>query len=211
MDLSPIRSQEATSSSSASNTQPQLSSATSSEPKPKRSSARVKAAKQKLQLSSKHKDSEPTNAEPEPGTSAGPPESISTRSARISPAKTSRIREGITGKGKDKEVFLEAPSRNHKRSAPCVIRFYFNLAFIHPRPRRNPPSTPSPLTINEPVRDPKGKKRAAPEPEEEDTAGPSVKRSRTSTYSLRSSTTHLPEMPRKTRYAESCLFIIISS
>ncbi|KAF8817458.1 hypothetical protein BYT27DRAFT_7074713 [Phlegmacium glaucopus] len=184
MDLSPIHYQEATSSSSVSNVhhqQEHFSPATSSEPKPIRSSARVKAAKQKLQLSSKSKDSESTNTEPEPGTSAGPPESISTRSTRTSPAKTSRLREGNTGKGKDKEVLPETSSRNHKR------------------PRRNPPSTPSSLTINEPIRDPKGKKRAAPEPEEEDTAGPSVKRSRTSTYSLRSSTTHLPEMPRKAR------------
>lgn len=184
MDLSPIHHQEATSSSSASNTlhqQQHLSPVTSSEPKSIRSSARVKAAKQKLQLSSKSKESETTNTEPEPGTSTGPLESISTRTARTSPAKTSRLREGNTGKGKDKEVLPEASSRNHKR------------------PRRNPPSTSSPLTINEPIRDPKGKKRAAPEPEEEDTAGPSVKRSRTSTYSLRSSTTHLPGMPRKAR------------
>ena len=65
------------------------------------------------------------------------------------------------------------------------------------------------MTINEPIRDPKGKKRATPEPEEEDTAGPSVKRPRTSTYySLRSSTTHLPEMPRKTRFALPCLLYI---
>ena len=64
------------------------------------------------------------------------------------------------------------------------------------------------MTINEPIRDPKGKKRATPEPEEEDTAGPSVKRPRTSTYySLRSST-HLPEMPRKTRYLLPFLFYI---
>jgi E3 ubiquitin-protein ligase TRIP12 len=63
------------------------------------------------------------------------------------------------------------------------------------------------LTINEPILDPKGKKRATSELEEEDTAGPSIKRSRTSTYySLRSSTTHPPEMPRKTRYDLSCLF-----
>jgi len=119
MDLLPIHYQEATSSSSASNVhhqQEHFSPATSSEPKPIRSSARVKAAKQKLQLSSKSQDSEPTNTEPEPGTSAGPPESISTRTARTSPAKTSRLREGHTGKGKDKEVLPEASSRSHKRS-----------------------------------------------------------------------------------------------
>ena len=117
MDLSPIRHQEATSSSSASNSQqPHLSSATSLEPRPIRSSARVKAAKQKLQLSSKNKDSEQTNTETEPGTSVGAPESISLRTTRTSPAKTSRLREEITGKGKDKEVFSEPSSRSHKRS-----------------------------------------------------------------------------------------------
>lgn len=207
MDLSSIRLQEPASSSSALNTQqPHLSPATSSEPKPIRSSARVKAAKQKLQLSSKSKDTEPTNAELEPGTSTGPPELISTRSTRTSPTKTSRLREGNTGKG-NKEVFSEASSRSHKRLVPCVIRSYLDL--VRPRPRRNLPSTSSPLTINEPVRDPKGKKRAAPEPEEENTAGPSLKRSRTSTYSLRSSTTHLPEMPRKARCPVSSLFYIL--
>lgn len=127
MDLSPIRPQEATSSSSASNTQqPHLSPATE---RPIRSSARVKAAKQKLQLSYKSKDSEPTNTDPEPGTSVGPPESISLRTTRTTPAKTSRLREENTGKGKDKESFSEAPSRNHKRSVPSVIRSNFNLGF----------------------------------------------------------------------------------
>jgi E3 ubiquitin-protein ligase TRIP12 len=117
MDLSSIHHQEATSSSSASNThhQQHISPATSLEPKPIRSSARVKAAKQKLQLSYKSKDSEPANTEPEPGTSAGASESVSTRSTRISPAKTSRLREGNTGKGKDKEVISDASTRSHKR------------------------------------------------------------------------------------------------
>ncbi|KAF8216811.1 hypothetical protein K438DRAFT_1559618, partial [Mycena galopus ATCC 62051] len=65
--------------------------------------------------------------------------------------------------------------------------------------KRNPPQPT--LTINEPVRDPKGKKRAAPEPnsDEEESAGPS-KRPRTTSYSLRSSTLKEPsDMPRKTR------------
>ena len=129
MDLSPIRHQEATSSSSASNTQPYLSSATSLEPRPIRSSARVKAAKQKLQLSSKSKDIEQTNTEQEPGTSVGSQESISLRTTRTSPAKTSRLREEITGKGKDKEVFSDPPSRSHKRSVVSVIRSDLNLGF----------------------------------------------------------------------------------
>ena len=129
MDLSSIHHQEATSSSSALNThhQQHLSPATSSEQKPIRSSARVKAAKQKLQLSSKSKDSEPTNIESEPGTSTGPPESISTRSTRTSPVKTNRLREG---KGKDKEVFSESSSRS-KRSVFVAIRSDLDLGF-HP-------------------------------------------------------------------------------
>ncbi|KAJ7087705.1 hypothetical protein C8R43DRAFT_908830 [Mycena crocata] len=70
------------------------------------------------------------------------------------------------------------------------------------RARRNAPPAQPPLTINEPVRDPKGKKRAAPEPnsDEEESAGPSTKRPRTTSYSLRSSTVKDPnDMPRKTR------------
>ncbi|KAJ7066382.1 ubiquitin-protein ligase [Mycena amicta] len=61
------------------------------------------------------------------------------------------------------------------------------------RPRRSVAAVQPPLTINEPVRDPKGKKRAAPEPttSDEEAPGPSTKRSRTT----RSSTT----MPRKSR------------
>ncbi|KAJ7778066.1 hypothetical protein B0H14DRAFT_2963210 [Mycena olivaceomarginata] len=68
------------------------------------------------------------------------------------------------------------------------------------RTRRNPPQPA--LTINEPVRDPKGKERAAPEPnsDEDDSPGPSAKRPRTSSYSLRSSTLKdSTDMPRKTR------------
>ena len=68
------------------------------------------------------------------------------------------------------------------------------------------PSTSAPLTINEPVRDPKGKKRAAPDPSFDEESVP-VKRPRTS-YSLRSrpdSTSTQPvEMPKKTRLAHLC-------
>ncbi|TDL21828.1 hypothetical protein BD410DRAFT_771174 [Rickenella mellea] len=56
------------------------------------------------------------------------------------------------------------------------------------------------LTINEPTRDPKGKKRAAPETTDEDEAPPSTSakklRSSTSAYSLRSrNNTHMPKKP----------------
>ncbi|KAJ7210562.1 hypothetical protein GGX14DRAFT_321812, partial [Mycena pura] len=68
-------------------------------------------------------------------------------------------------------------------------------------PRRNIVSAQPALTINEPVRDPKGKKRAAPEPNSDDeSAGPSTKRARTTSYSLRSSTVKdSSNMPRKSR------------
>jgi E3 ubiquitin-protein ligase TRIP12 len=67
------------------------------------------------------------------------------------------------------------------------------------RARRNTAA----LTINEPIRDPKGKKRAAPEPTEDDSSGSSTKRSKTSGYSLRSQL----EMPRKPRLVFSCFLL----
>ncbi|KAJ7587961.1 ubiquitin-protein ligase [Mycena floridula] len=52
------------------------------------------------------------------------------------------------------------------------------------------------LTIDEPIKDPKGKKRAAPEPSSDEEQGPSVKRPKKS-YSLRSQSSS--EMPKKSR------------
>ncbi|CAK5283219.1 unnamed protein product [Mycena citricolor] len=75
------------------------------------------------------------------------------------------------------------------------------------RARRNIPAAQPALSINEPVSDPKGKKRAVPEPSSDDdpTAGSSPKRIRTTSYSLRSSTTTVKdsttEMPKKSRSA----------
>ncbi|KDR80639.1 hypothetical protein GALMADRAFT_240990 [Galerina marginata CBS 339.88] len=187
MDLRPIHHSEATSSSSASTTHPSLPdtySATTSETKPIRSSARVKAAKHKAQV----KDPESPNQTQEPGTSSThPSESISTRNTRASSVKGVRSREGNSGKGKAKEVPQEPASRSNKRQ------------------RRNPTSTTTSLTINEPIRDPKGKKRAAPETDDEEIAGPSTKRTKTSAYSLRStsSSAHTLEMPRKLRTSAS--------
>ena len=63
------------------------------------------------------------------------------------------------------------------------------------RPRRNIAT----LTINEPIRDLKGKKRAAPEPTEDDSSASSTKRLKTSGYALRSQS----EMPRKSRLVSS--------
>jgi len=179
MDLRPIHLQDATSSSSVHATQanPDAIQDTTTETKSIRSSARVKAAKQKAQLG---RDRDSPNPE-EPGTSSAPQlESISTRSTRVSPIKTTRSREG---KGKAKEVQQDSPRSNK-------------------RPRRNPPSTTPALIINEPPKDLKGKKRAVPEPEEEETAGPSTKRPRTSGYSLRSTSTS-SQMTRKARTSTS--------
>lgn len=185
MDLPPIQYQEATSSSRPSAAHPNQdpTRVSTSETKTIRSSARVKAAKQKAKQSVQDKDRDSSNPEQAQGPStAFQLESISTRTSRSSPAKVNRSRELGAGKGKAKEVPAES-SRSNKR------------------PRRNPTSAEIPLTIREPVRDIKGKKRAAPEPEDEDIAGPSTKRPRTFAYSLRSTSasTHLSEMPRKSR------------
>ncbi|KAF9563919.1 hypothetical protein CPC08DRAFT_632025 [Agrocybe pediades] len=91
---------------------------------------------------------------------------------------------GIKGKGKEVQ---QDSSRYNKRS------------------RRNTASVSTPLIINEPTRDLKGKKRAAPESDEGEQAGPSTKRTRTSAYSLRSTTqsTNKSAMPRKPRASAS--------
>ncbi|KDQ61362.1 hypothetical protein JAAARDRAFT_30788 [Jaapia argillacea MUCL 33604] len=149
-----------------------------------RSSARVKAAKQK----EKEKAKEPT-VDPLPTTSSSEPStSRSTRGA-----KSKRPREQ-SSKGKGKESADES-NRPNKKARRATF-----------------PATTSALTINEPPRDIKGKKRAAPEPnsdEDESTAAASssapIKRQRaTSAYALRSRTdiTTEPqsvEMPKKPR------------
>ncbi|KAF8967730.1 hypothetical protein BDZ97DRAFT_1903295 [Flammula alnicola] len=127
----------------------------------------------KAQISDQGKDRDSSN----PDQPAGIPSA--TLSESISTPKANRSSERNTGKGKAKEQ--DSSSRSNKR------------------PRRNPTSTTTPLIINEPVRDLKGKKRAAPGPDEEEVAGPSTKRPRTSAYSLRSSS----EMPRKSRTSTS--------
>ncbi|KAJ3503569.1 hypothetical protein NLJ89_g8371 [Agrocybe chaxingu] len=156
------------------------------ESKPIRTSARVKAAKQKTQSSSQGKGRDSANPEQQQGVSTPTVESISTRTARVSPVKASRTGERSTGKGKAKEVQQESPRSNK-------------------RPRRGQVSTQVILSINEPSRDPKGKKRAAPEPEEDEIAGPSVKRPRSSGYSLRSTSASAQpsEMTRKSRTTTS--------
>lgn len=191
MDIQPIHQQEATSSSSAS-TAPQDSLPTES--KALRSSARVKAAKQKSKSKGKGKEREVNDIDQQPSASSSAPSTettattAATRSrATTGSAKQKRSREAAIGKGKGKEISEELPSRSVKRI------------------RRNTSATTAPLSINEPVKDHKGKKRAAPDLDDEDNAGPSSKRSRTTAYSLRSNTSspQVLEMPKKTRQSTS--------
>ncbi|KXN92383.1 Ubiquitin fusion degradation protein 4 [Leucoagaricus sp. SymC.cos] len=190
MDIRPNHHPEAESSSSASTSHPLVTthqesaaSTASVEQKSLRTSARVKAAKQKSQTKGKGKDLDTASPEELATPAASTSETSNLRSTRsaTSTIRTKRTRDTSSAKGKGKEVVDEALSRSNKRSRRTATS---NVA----------------LTINEPVKDPKGKKRAAPEPAvEDDVAGPSTKRPRTS-YSLRSSTissqTH--NMPRKT-------------
>ncbi|KAF8074929.1 hypothetical protein FPV67DRAFT_1559549 [Lyophyllum atratum] len=151
-----------------------------------RSSARVKAAKQKSKSKAKPNDNDrdSTIQDPQlPSTSSAPlTDPVLPRTTRATNSKSKRSREGLPGKGKAKanDTPEESASRTTKRT------------------RRSTLSTSTPLTIIEPVSDPKGKKRAAPElaSDEEDTLSPSSKRQKTS-YSLRSNTQST--MPRKTR------------
>jgi E3 ubiquitin-protein ligase TRIP12 len=75
------------------------------------------------------------------------------------------------------------------------------------RTRRTTFPSTAPLIINEPVRDPKGKKRAAPDTSFDEEVAP-LKRPRTS-YSLRSrsdpTSSQLVDMPKKTRQARLSL------
>ncbi|KAJ6581866.1 hypothetical protein B0H19DRAFT_1370075 [Mycena capillaripes] len=121
-------------------------------------------------------------------------------SARVKAAK-----QKAKDKPDDSEQSSSATRSKSKRTAKSKAKDSSDTATATrpaKRARRNPPAAQPALTINEPVRDPKGKKRAAPEPnsDEEESAGPSTKRPRTTSYSLRSSTVkYSTEMPRKTR------------
>ncbi|KAJ3931783.1 MAG: hypothetical protein NXY57DRAFT_1048760 [Lentinula lateritia] len=134
--------------------------------------ARVRAAKQKSQ--EKAQDKERDLSAEQSSSSALPAES--SRGTRIS---NKRTREPASGKGKAKEVFTEESTRR--------------------RTRRSGLANNAPLTIHEPVKDPKGKKRATPEsPSDEDISGSSNKRARTS-QSFRFQSSSTLDMPRKTR------------
>ncbi|KAJ2934030.1 hypothetical protein H1R20_g3045, partial [Candolleomyces eurysporus] len=155
------------------------SSPSTSEARTLRSSTRVKSSKQKSTSKGKAKEQEtPDDTVPTPTSDL--PVSHNTRAATSS-NRNKRTRDNTSARAKAKEPQPEPSTRTNKRT-------------------RNTINSATALTINEPVPDLKGKKRAAPEPEDDDAPGPSTKRSRTSAYSLRSSTSHSTAMsPRKAR------------
>ncbi|KAF5336031.1 hypothetical protein D9611_006309 [Ephemerocybe angulata] len=185
MDLEPIHLSEAASASTSTtqhNQQGPLELSASTDTRTLRSSTRVKSAKQKSSSKSKGKEPEATATDDQPTTEL--PISHNTRAATSS-SKVKRPRDNTTAKGKGRETHQESSTRSNKRTT------------------RNTVPVATALTINEPTPDLKGKKRAAPDPEEEDVLGPSTKRSRTSAYSLRSSTHSAAMPPRKTRGSSS--------
>ncbi|KAJ3552880.1 hypothetical protein NM688_g3918 [Phlebia brevispora] len=113
-------------------------------------------------------------------------ERVPTDQQSSSSSSSKRSRESTSSKGKGKEV-AEESSRAGKRA------------------RRTTYSVSAPLTINEPTKDLKGKKRAVPEDNSEEETITSisapVKRTRTTnSYSLRSRDTTTPnDMPKKPR------------
>lgn len=216
MDLQPIHHPEAESSSSASTflphstTNQESSTAASGEHKNLRTSARVKAAKQKSQAKGKGKELDSASTEELATSVVATGETSNSRNTRTATSniRSKRIRETISAKGKTKEGADETPSRSSKRCVACdePNRIAVADGFIFLSSSRRTVISSAPLTINEPAKDPKGKKRAAPEPSpEDDTAGPSTKRPRNS-YSLRSSTisSHSHDMPRKSM----CVYFI---
>lgn len=198
MDYQPIHQQEATSSSvslqpleSEQAHFPSTSAPVSTiDSKPIRSSARVKAAKQKEKEREQAKDREGDSAE----QSVAVP-SESTRETRsITQAKSKRPREGSSGNGKFKESSEETARVSKSRAHRATL----------------PSASAPPLAITEPIKDRKGKKRAAPEPDSEEegqSATLSAKRTRTTAYSLRSrtdaSTSTSAPMPRKSKSSPS--------
>ncbi|KAF8889303.1 hypothetical protein BD779DRAFT_1611065 [Infundibulicybe gibba] len=146
-----------------------------------RSSARVKAAKQKAKaVKAQGKERDTTQLDQLPAE-APSSDTLLSRLTRTSAAK--RPRETTSSKGKNRDTSDETTTRTNKRTRRSTL----------------PASTP--LTINEPVKDLKGKKRAAPEPssEDENSNEPSAKRLKKTAYSLRSSTTQISNMPKKSR------------
>lgn len=191
--------QEASSSSSSQSilqSSSTASASTTSEPRALRSSARVKAAKEK----EKGKEREVGDQ---------PPTDTSRTSRTVSqpnPGKRARVTSTSKGKGKDTTEEISArPNKKfvHSDNSPLAV-----LTNPDRARRATYPITSTALTIQEPLRDPKGKKRALPETnsDEETTAASSSTNKRfrtTSAYSLRSRTditlSEPLEMPKKTR------------
>ncbi|KAF8557697.1 hypothetical protein OG21DRAFT_1434490 [Imleria badia] len=117
--------------------------------------------------------------------------SENTRASKPTTSKNKRPREVAPGKGKAKDS-TDDSTRASKRARRTTF----------------PSASTSSLTINEPSKDRKGKKRAAPEADSEEEGGNSAalsssKRTRTTAYSLRSragpSTSISAPMPKKSR------------
>ncbi|KAF7308316.1 Ubiquitin-protein ligase [Mycena chlorophos] len=144
-----------------------------------------------MDLSSHHTQeaSSSSNAEPQPELRT---------SARVKAAKQKANTDSIPSSSA-----IPSTRSQPNRSAKSKAKEPAESASATRPAKRARRSVASALTINEPVRDPKGKKRAAPEPStsDEEAPGPSTKRTRTTSYSLRSSAkeTGSTSMPRKSR------------
>ncbi|KAI9573982.1 hypothetical protein HD554DRAFT_2202087 [Boletus coccyginus] len=146
--------------------------------------ARVKAARQKEKEREQARDRESDAVE-----QSTAPEN--TRTPKPTTSKNKRFREVTSGKGKAKDS-IDDSTRASKRARRVTF----------------PSASTSSLTINEPTKDQKGKKRAAPEADSEEEgynspALSSSKRTRTTAYSLRSragpSNSISAPMPKKSR------------
>ncbi|KAF7309974.1 Ubiquitin-protein ligase [Mycena indigotica] len=149
----------------------------------------------------------------DPSPHNSPEASTSTPESQVSPPelRTSARVKAAKQKAKDKADEPSPSSSTQptttrtqpKRSAKSKAKESTDNSSVSRPAKRARRSVATPLTINEPVRDLKGKKRAAPDPttSDEDAPGPSSsKRPRTNSYSLRSSTKEATTtMPRKSR------------
>ena len=124
-----------------------------------------------------------------------------TRSRTIAASSQKRPRDSSAGKGKGKEVATDhSPVRSSKRHVNQPLFLYIYLFDMLYRTRRatQPASSSTALTINEPIKDPKGKKRALPEPASDDESS-SQPAKRAASYSLRSRKDSSSQMPKKNR------------
>ncbi|KAJ7217116.1 hypothetical protein GGX14DRAFT_541733 [Mycena pura] len=114
---------------------------------------------------------------------------------RAEPRSSARIK-AAKQKAKEKADDSEKSKYSYGTTTASTGPAKRHEIFDHPSAETHLPVQPA-LTISEPVRDPKGKKRALPEPNsDEESAGPSTKRA--TLYSLRSGTDS-GNMPRNSR------------